>query len=168
MGYNADCSIEFTNKSNLDEKEFKRQLSDQENGLNNMTVEECLNNRALYKANGRSTDSARYQQAARENAISSKINEYIDDYGMSFDEASAAANRWAKGKAALHGPDQIAGGTANNIVGLGDARINSSIGAQWRGKGRIDVLDEYAKNLASTLTEEQMKTTFLNVELILK
>ena len=63
--HNADCSIEFTNKSNLDEKEFKRQLSDQENGLNNMTVEEYLNNRALFKTKGRSPDSARYQRAAR-------------------------------------------------------------------------------------------------------
>ena len=87
---------------------------------------------------------------------------------MPFDKASAAANDWAKGKAVLHGPDQIAGGTANNIVGLGDARINSSIGAQWRGKGRIGALDQYVKDLASNLTEEQMKTTFLNVELILK
>ena len=165
--HNADCSIEFTNKSNLDEKEFKRQLSDQENGLNNMTVEEYLNNRALFKTKGRSPDSARYQRAARKNAISSKQFEYFTN-GMPFDEAAVAAKDWAKGKAVLHGPDQIAGGTADNIVGLGDAKINSSIGAQWRSQERIDVLDEYANNLASTLTEEQLKTTFLNVELILK
>ena len=165
--HNADCTIEFTNKSNLDEKEFKLQLSEQENGLNKMTVEKYLNNRRLYKENGRSADSAQYQRAVRENSISSKTNEYMLN-GMSFDEASNAANSWAEGKAALHGPDQIAGGTADNIVGLGDARINSSIGAQWRSRMRIGILDKYVENLTSTLTEAEMKTTFLNVDLILK
>lgn len=74
--------------------------------------------------------------------------------GMKRSEAKAKAKAWAKGKAALHGPDQIAGGRASNITGLGDSGIGN--------------LDDYVNKLASGLTQDQMKTTYLDVELVLK
>lgn len=165
--HNADCSIEFTNKRNLDREEFTQQLADQEAGLNSMTVDEYLRNREAYKQNGRSADSVKYQNNARAEAISARVEHNLDS-GMDYDAAVAEANAWAKDKAALHGPDQIAGGDPSNIIGLGDSGINSSIGSQWKAKGRIGVLDQYVQDLASKLTPEEMLTTFLNVELLLK
>jgi len=48
--HNADCTIEFNNKFGLDNNEYKQQLSDQQDGLNNLTVEKYQNNRASYEA----------------------------------------------------------------------------------------------------------------------
>ena len=47
--HNAECTIEFNNKSGLDEKEFKQQLADQQKGLNELTVDDYLNNRKQYQ-----------------------------------------------------------------------------------------------------------------------
>ena len=163
--HNAECKIEFKNKSGLDEDEYKQQLSDQQDGLNKLTVDEYLKNRQDYQANGRNADSSKYQRQARTQIISERTKSNINK-GMSYDDAVAEANSWAKGKAALHGPDQIAGGRADNIIGLGDSRINSSIGSQW--KSLIGALDDYVKGLAENLTKAEMKTTKLDVELILK
>ena len=165
--HNAECTIEFNNKSGLDEKEFKQQLADQQKGLNELTVDDYLNNRKQYQKNGRASDSAKYQRQARKDAITAKTNEFMKQ-GMKRSEAKAKAKAWAKGKAALHGPDQIAGGRASNITGLGDSGINSSIGAQWKPDSRIGNLDDYVNKLASGLTQDQMKTTYLDVKLVLK
>lgn len=64
------------------------------------------------------------------------------------------ANAWLKTKAALHHPNQIAGGKPNIIAGLGDKSVNSSLGAQW--KYRIDVVDEQIKEMAKNMTPEQL------------
>lgn len=52
--------------------------------------------------------------------------------GLSRADATKQASEWLETKAALHNPDQIAGGRANIIGGLGDKRVNSSIGSQWK------------------------------------
>lgn len=64
------------------------------------------------------------------------------------DILKAKAKDWAKGKAALHGPDQIAGGYANNFSVSGDSKINSSIGSQW--KSRVSKLDNYINEQAAS------------------
>jgi len=64
---------------------------------------------------------------------------------------------------ALHNPDQIAGGNPLNIGGMGDSKINSSIGIQWRY--RIDAIDEQIKALADKMTETERKLKYLNVKL---
>ena len=48
---------------------------------------------------------------------------------MSFREAKDKAEKWLSSQAALHNPDQIAGGNPMNVSGLGDKGVNSSIGA---------------------------------------
>lgn len=49
--------------------------------------------------------------------------------------------------AALHEPDMVAGGWANpNPTKMGDTGINSSIGASWNQKGRLDSIEKVAKN----------------------
>ncbi|WKB37384.1 polymorphic toxin type 15 domain-containing protein [Terrilactibacillus sp. S3-3] len=102
------------------------------------------------------------QQAAREKAYVEKYEE-LRDAGLSAKEARKQANDWLDTQAALHNPDQIAGGKADIIGGMGDKHINSSIGSQWRY--RIDVVDEQIKKMAKNMTPEQLKNTYLNVRL---
>ena len=63
----------------------------------------------------------------------------------------------------MHDPDQVAGGHADTITGLGDARVNSSIGAQW--PKRIKGIDAHIRKYAAGMTQQERETTFLNVEL---
>ena len=102
------------------------------------------------------------QQAAREEAYVQKINE-LQREGLTLSKAKKQAKEWLDTQAALHNPDQIAGGKAEIIGGLGDKRINFSIGSQWRY--RIDIVDEQIKELAKNMTPEQLKNTYLNVKL---
>ena len=46
-------------------------------------------------------------------------------------------------QAAVHNPDQVAGGYASNVGGVGYKGVNSSIGSQWRY--RIDDVDAQIK-----------------------
>ncbi|WP_071461299.1 polymorphic toxin type 15 domain-containing protein [Bacillus massilinigeriensis] len=154
--------MNFNYKTKYDSKEFARQLKDQEKGMNQLTVEEYLKNRERYIAEGRAIEGNAAQQAAREKALNKKIEELFES-GMSWEAAEIKANSWLKTQAALHNPDQIAGGKPLNIGGLGDRRINSSIGSQW--KYRIDIVDEQIGELAKLMTSEQRKNTFLNVRL---
>lgn len=165
--HNADCKIEFSNRSGYDEAEYKQQLSDQQDGLNNMTVDEYLERRENYKKYGRDPDSVKYQNTARNQAIENRVSDNLMN-GMSYEDAIAEANNWASDKAALHWPDQIAGGDVSKISGMGDSKINTSIGSQWKSKDRIGVLDDYVEELAKKLSPAERKTTYLDVELILK
>lgn len=54
-------------------------------------------------------------------------------------------------------------GLGNCNGGMGDKRINSSIGSQW--KNRIDAVDEKVKLVAGKMTDEEKKLTYLNVKL---
>jgi len=71
------------------------------------------------------------------------------------------AKSWLKTQAALHDPDQIAGGFAENVTGMGDKRVNSSIGSQWKSK--VDDLDAYVEKISSGMTSEELKNTLLSV-----
>ena len=68
-----------------------------------------------------------------------------------------------KSQAALHNPDQVAGGYANNVGGVGDKGVNSSLGAQWRNN--VKILDEAIERMAEGMTEAERKSTYLNVKL---
>lgn len=58
--------------------------------------------------------------------------------------AESLVDDWLATQAALHDPDQIAGGHPNGLTDLGSRRINSSIGSQWRT--RVAQLDEGVHN----------------------
>lgn len=157
-----EVEVQFNYKSKYDEAEFARQLEEQQNGINQLSVQEYLDNRNQYIEYGRSKDASAAQQRAREQAFVDKIDE-LQDEGLSYAEAQAQAKEWIDTQAALHGPDQIAGGYAENVTGMGDKNINSSIGAQWRY--RIDDLDAKIKEMAEGMTEEERKNTYLNIRL---
>ncbi|HGO9402107.1 TPA: polymorphic toxin type 15 domain-containing protein [Bacillus cereus] len=157
-----EIEVNFNRNVKHDSEEFARQLKDQEKGMNELTVDEYLKNRERYIAQGRAIEGNAAQQAAREEAYVQKVNE-LQREGLTLSNAKKKAKEWLDTQAALHNPDQIAGGKAEIIGGMGDKRINSSIGSQWRY--RIDIVDEQIKGLARNMTPEQLKSTYLNVKL---
>ena len=154
--------VEFNHNPKYDEAEFAKQLSNQEKGMNELTVQEYLDNRERYLAEGRSIEGNAAQKVAREDAFETKYKE-LRDSGLSRSEAQTQAQEWLDTQAALHNPDQIAGGNPLNIGGVGDKAINSSIGSQWRY--RIDAVDEQIQAMAAKMTPEQLQNTYLNVKL---
>ena len=137
-----EIKIKFNYNSKYDEAEFARQLADQQKGMNELTVREYLDNRQKYIEQGRAIESNAAQQAAREKAFVDKVDE-LQDAGLSLKEAEEQAEKWLDTQAALHNPDQVAGGYASNVGGVGDKGVNSSIGSQWRY--RIDDVDAQIK-----------------------
>jgi hypothetical protein len=85
------------------------------------------------------------------------------DFDEAYNRASREAKAWAATQAALHSPDQVAGGFANRITGLGDLRINSSIGAQW--KYRIADLEAAVRAASEGMTPQERENTLLNIRL---
>ncbi|MFL0253357.1 polymorphic toxin type 15 domain-containing protein, partial [Clostridium neuense] len=123
-----EIEVNFNYKAKYDKAEFARQLTDQEAGMNKLTVDEYLKNRERYIEEGRSIEGNMAQQLAREEALTEKIDSLMND-GYSLSEAKQKAKEWLDTQAALHNPDQIAGGNPLNIGGMGDKGINSSIGS---------------------------------------
>ncbi|HEL2325780.1 TPA: polymorphic toxin type 15 domain-containing protein [Streptococcus suis] len=82
----------------------------------------------------------------------------------SLEEAEQQAKNWLSTQHALHDPDQIAGGFANKVTGVGDAQINKAIGLKW--KSRIIAVDEVVDEIARTTPYEDLSKIYLNVKLI--
>lgn len=99
---------------------------------------------------------------ARQEALKEK-NAELRKQGLSRADVTKEASECLETKATLHNLDQIAGGKADIIGGLGDKRVNSSIGSHW--KYRIDVVDKQIMENAKNMTPEQLKNTYLNVKL---
>ncbi|WP_311774156.1 polymorphic toxin type 15 domain-containing protein [Listeria booriae] len=154
--------VTFIRNPKHDPEEFARQLADQEKGMNELTVSEYLANREKYLAQGRALEGNVMQQATREESFTQKVNE-LRKSDISLTEARKQAKNWMDTQAALHNPDQIAGGNPLNIGGLGDKRINSSIASQW--KYRIDIVDEQINQMISQIPKAQWKDIYLNVSL---
>lgn len=162
--------IEFTCPQGVDKKEFTRQLKGQERGLNSQTVAENMANRAAFEQRKRETgngrdlsESKKAQDIAREKAIQKRI-ESNQKKGMSYREAKAEAEGWIKTQAALHNPDQIAGGNPGKVSRMGDAGVNSSIGAQWRT--RVELLADGVDDFAKGKQQEELQNIKMNVKLV--
>ena len=152
----------FTYKSKFDEKEFARQLENQEKGLNSLTIAEFVENRKKYNVAGRNKKANQFQKELRDKFKQDKIEELFEN-GMSYDDAVKVADEWIKSKAVLHNPDQIAGGNSMNLTGLGDKNVNSSLGAQWRY--RIDDLEKQIMSFANKIPENEWESIKLNIKL---
>lgn len=165
--------IEFKYPKGMDaagKKEFNRQLKAQERGINSQTIAENMNNRAAFEkrkletGTGRDvSDGKKAQDIARQKAMQSRI-ESNQKKGMSYSEAKNEAREWIKTQAALHNPDQIAGGNPGKVSRMGDANINSSIGSQWRT--RVGKLSEGVADYAKGKTREELENTKMNVKLV--
>ncbi|MEZ4778648.1 MAG: DUF4157 domain-containing protein [Flavobacteriaceae bacterium] len=152
-----------------DRAEYFSQLKGQEAGINAMDVDTWLTNRDTYSKSGRQASGdaaqAQYRAAVVNTIIVIKMSE---DPTMT----RSAAQTWAKDymdtQAALHDPDQIAGGDPlgiakgkhDSIAGLGSRRINSSIGARW--KSRAGALEGLVKSQTGSMSTKKKKKTKMN------
>lgn len=158
-------TVSFTRKEKYDKDEYERQVKNQEHGMNNISLHDYLKNREKYKESGRNSEVGQpAQEKARQEARADKIEEYRHD-GLSRLEAEQKADEWLKDQAALHDPDQIAGGNPENVTGMGDKEINSSIGSQWQY--RIGAVDEAVQKYIeeNNLSTEDLKGVYLNIDL---
>ena len=157
--------IKFKIKEKFDATEYRRQLKNQEDGLNKLTIQEYLDNIKEYKSNGRGTDAAKLQKKVREKAFEDKVDELLElNPEKSIEEIELEASQWLKTQAALHNPDMSAGGSPLDVTGVGDARINSSIGSQW-GNGNAKLLETQIRDSIKNIAPKDYTTTFLNVKL---
>ena len=84
--------------------------------------------------------------------------------GLSLEEAELEVAEELSGMAALHNPDQIAGGHSTIISARGDSDVNSALGSLW-GHGRAEALYNQVSWMAENMTQEQKDTTYLDVRL---
>ena len=136
------------NQKKYDPAEYRSQLAGQEAGINAMDVERWEKNYKAYhgdpaagiKKRGRDPKAAKAQEdfrAAESDRLIQEKKELRDkgdaDYQDKTDaQIEAEVKAFMKTQAALHDPDQVAGGEAHGITKLGSRYINSSIGSQWR------------------------------------
>ena len=151
------------------EKVMRRQLKMQEDGINKLTVFEWLTNRRTLREKGR-LSSQTAQNDARDAYKRRKMFDYmlLSAENFKYDEITKKVEDELSSLAALHNPDQIAGGNFDDVTAMGDKRINSSIGSQWgtKDKGRAQNLeDELLKVLEGPpkIDEEQQKYIKMNV-----
>ncbi len=161
--------IKFKCPEGFDRKEFYRQVKDQERGLNSQTIAENISNRESFEKRKEETGVGRdinegnkNQDIARQKALQQRI-ESNQDKGMTYVQAKSEAEGWIKTQAALHNPDQIAGGRPDKVSRMGDAKVNSSIGGQW--KARVDQLAKGISEYAEGKSQKELENTKLNVKL---
>ena len=176
--------IEITfssNSSKYSEGEFTSQLTGQEEGLNQMSVADALDQMEQYRHHGRS-DSAEWQKNYRPGIVETLIDERGEaeisailkkDPSLGYERAAGMVD-WVRLRQeaeeelshfdALHDPDQNAGGDPSNIHGIGSSSVNRSIGSQW-GHGRAEELYERIKAVSNGMSRDEMERTRLNIRL---
>ncbi|MDO6541508.1 polymorphic toxin type 15 domain-containing protein [Photobacterium sanguinicancri] len=167
----------FKNNPKKLEKEFYKQLKDQQDGINNMAVGQYLENRetltGLVKEHGHKkarqilTNGGAAQADARTklvNKITKSASKSYRNQGMSTRVAeklaAEKAEKTLKELAALHDPDMIAGGD-DKIRRLGNKNVNSSLGSQWAEESRVSNIDKAAKQAMANSGAD----TRMNIEL---
>ena len=119
--------------------EFRRQLKGQQDGINEMSPDQVMNNIDHYAEQGRggypgeAADRRAFRQTQRDERYGKAFDDLIQDPATAADAhdlATKAADDALSGKAALHNPDMVAGGEPI-AKDLGDAGANSSMGSQW-------------------------------------
>ncbi len=166
------CKTDAERKRYL--KDYQKQLKDQQDAINSMTGEQFKNAREARETNLLNGGDGRNPLAASEQArVGNDFKEDIWDSvadsiekknpNLSYDVVETMANERVdsiRGKlAALHNPDNIAGGfNSPTPTKMGSAAINSSIGASWSGE-RLDALDAHA----SMGDKDQLMNIELNV-----
>ncbi len=171
----------------LDVEEYSRQVILQERGINAMTAVHWLSHKTDFTQTGRHVKSAKAQETARNDEFAAKLyvekirltNEFkktknaapsADDEIIIEAQARVNAQNFMGGTAALHGPDQVAGGHHKGLTGLGSLRINSSIGSQWakiqegEGQQRSIELLNHVEAFMKTV-KEQKDAVMMNVRL---
>jgi hypothetical protein len=147
-----DPPFEISDKHKGDEKleaEYDSQLKNQQDAINDMSVKDWLQNREDFKNRDKQqygTDAKKARDEYRKQEIGRRTADNMLENGGDYKKAKQDAVESMKGQAALHNPDGIAGGKVNDITGMGDSRVNSSLGSQW-DKGRASSIESQVKDV---------------------
>lgn len=170
--------VQFNVREKYDPADYRGQLLDQQNGINQLTLAEWATNRASYEHRKITTGTGRhlvggdFQRAAHPHYRQARLLELqtsiaAADPELPLDIVHEIAYEQMQeelppGLHALHGPDMIAGGYAERITGLGTGGINSSIGAQWRYAPRMD-LTQQTGSTSETVAETDEPATRIGI-----
>ncbi|STY90973.1 polymorphic toxin type 15 domain-containing protein [Moraxella bovis] len=168
-------------------EEMDRQLRQQQEGINSLTVAEYEAGRKAFQARKASKGSGRGdgkdQEQTRKKFEADLLNRYEREYQELGEcnpecqkKARETTDKVMKTLAALHNPDQILDGNLNSKVpmDMGLTNVNSSIGSQWknvpddatirpsdRERTRVGAIDEAIK----AIPESERANTRMNVKL---
>lgn len=154
-----------------DRSEYFSQLKGQERGINAMKVYNWLQNRERYSKQGRLAEGDVAQDDYR-TAIRNTLRIIKQREGLlNSDQINVWVEDYMDSQAALHDPDQIAGGDPlgiangnyDSIAGLGSRRVNSSIGARW--KTRALTLETEVRSQTDSMSNEQKQNVSMNTNL---
>jgi hypothetical protein len=159
--------IVFKRSKKYKAAEYRSQLDGQEAGLNKMLVSDWAKNRQAYEdrkeesdsGSGRSEEGSLAQQQFRARERVKLVAKKMKEENKSEKQAEKEVDAFMETQAALHDPDQIAGGDPTKIRKLGNKRINSSIGSQW--KNNVSKLDAAVK----PIPKKKRTTLRMNVQL---
>ncbi|EIU7611048.1 hypothetical protein L3I75_000009 [Vibrio vulnificus] len=154
------------NKDNIKsfEQHYARQLKHQENGLNDLTIGEYLENRERYrniKRKGTGSAQSDFRMEFEDDLLESLEASYgkIKSRAEAKKLAKARAKEIMDNLAALHDPDMIAGG-ADKVSRMGRKDVNGSLGPQWAkapagsvkdAKTRVQLIDEQVEKAYKNL-----------------
>jgi len=151
----------FTPPKGADLDEFERQLKEQQDIINKTDPKELGERIDTYKVEGRPPDDAKRRADARSAYFNKQKAKKIreckkekgsEDYNKNADHYNKMIDAEIKKEmstlSATHGLDLVAGGDGS-VSGLGDRKVNASLGAQWKG-GRVDQLREHARRAQET------------------
>ena len=156
-----DIDIRYNPNANYDVESFIEQVQLQEDGLNNLTISNFMNNYEKRINNGRSLEGTKAQNQYNDSIKAVLINEKMQE-GISPEKAEKEVAEELKGMVALHNPDQIVGGNPNIINARGNANVNSALGSLWR-HGRAEKLYKEVSKIAENMTLKEKDTTYLDV-----
>lgn len=146
-------------------EDFAWQALLQEDGLNELTAYDFIQQYEQYRREGRDPSGAELQANYRSNIIETTIEEIMDaDPSISAQDARREAEQQVRGLAVLHNPDQVAGGSGENVHAAGSRSVNSAFGALWR-HGRAEQLYQQVLEASAGMTEEQLRNVYLNVRM---
>ncbi|ELQ2335774.1 hypothetical protein QTG64_002408, partial [Vibrio vulnificus] len=154
------------NKDNIKsfEQHYARQLKHQENGLNDLTIGEYLENRERYrnmKREGTGLAQTDFRKDFKLDLYQSLQKSYQKTKSI-IEAEKLALQRTEEimaNLAALHDPDMTAGGS-DKVVRMGRKDVNGSLGPQWAratagsvkgAKTRVQLIDEQVEKAYKNL-----------------
>ncbi|WHO75276.1 polymorphic toxin type 15 domain-containing protein [Rhizobium sp. BT03] len=134
-------------------EEFKRQLKEQQDAINEISPDTLLKNMDTYEDIGRGAKDAVDRATARSKWLADKTVDLVEE-GLDETAARAAAQKELGTMDVIHTPDLSTGGTgkiSEHNGGLGPRSANRSIGSQWSKTGetsektRLEQLRKHAE-----------------------
>ena len=140
-------------------EEFKRQLQEQQDGINRIPPDQLVSNMDRYSQFGRPAGDAAARRQVRNDWLQRRTQE-LTVPGTSESAARDLARKELSTLDALHAPDLAAGGDGTFADrGVGPSSTNRSIGPQW-DEGRRGQLKDHARR-----AKEQGKRNNVKLEM---